>query len=184
MRQCPVCHGAVSKEAWRYKEYTILHCDVCDIEFESAMKVASHDYYLEHSKPVIEDERLYDDIGDDYNPEGYYTIHRIRDAANRYLSAHQRRVIDIGCGTGYFSVDLKRRGFDCLGIDFNPFLVQVAGERFGIQARVARLEELSNLEARYDFEFWPDRQTAQEAVHLASEVRRLVLGAVPQNARP
>ena len=48
------------------------------------------------------------------------------------------------------------------------------------------LAELSSyaVDARYDFEFWPDRQTAQEAVHLASEVRRLVLGAVPQNARP
>ena len=48
------------------------------------------------------------------------------------------------------------------------------------------LAELSSyaVEARYDFEFWPDRRTTQEAVRLASEVRRLVLGAVPQNARP
>ena len=48
------------------------------------------------------------------------------------------------------------------------------------------LAELSSyaVEARYDFEFWPDRRTTQEAVQLASEVRRLVLGAVPQNARP
>jgi len=48
------------------------------------------------------------------------------------------------------------------------------------------LTELSAyaVEARYDFEFWPDRQTAHEAVELASQVRRLVLGAVPQNARP
>ncbi len=48
------------------------------------------------------------------------------------------------------------------------------------------LAELSSyaVEARYDFEFWPDRPTTQEAVRLASEVRRLVLGAVPQNARP
>jgi len=48
------------------------------------------------------------------------------------------------------------------------------------------LTELSAyaVEARYDFEFWPDRQTAHEAVELASQVRRLVLGAVPHNARP
>jgi len=48
------------------------------------------------------------------------------------------------------------------------------------------LAELSSyaVEARCDFEFWPDRQTAQEGLHLASEVRRLVLGAVPQSARP
>jgi HEPN domain-containing protein len=48
------------------------------------------------------------------------------------------------------------------------------------------LTQLSSyaVEARYDFEFWPDRQTAQEAVALALEVRRGVLGAVPQAARP
>ncbi len=48
------------------------------------------------------------------------------------------------------------------------------------------LTELSSyaVEARYVFEFWPDRQTGQEAVGLASEVRRLVLGVVPQGARP
>jgi hypothetical protein len=39
-------------------------------------------------------------------------------------------------------------------------------------------------DVRYHFEFWPDRQTTQEAIGLASEVRRLVLGTVPQVARP
>lgn len=48
------------------------------------------------------------------------------------------------------------------------------------------LTQLSSyaVEVRYDFEFWPDRQTAQEALGLASEVRRLVLGTIPQPARP
>ena len=48
------------------------------------------------------------------------------------------------------------------------------------------LTQLSSyaVEVRYDFEFWPDRQTAQEAIGLASELRRLVLAAVPPSARP
>ena len=48
------------------------------------------------------------------------------------------------------------------------------------------LAELSSyaVEARYDFEFWPDDRTTQEALRLALEVRRLVMEAVPQNARP
>jgi|GEM_PF-2914061 len=48
------------------------------------------------------------------------------------------------------------------------------------------LAELSSraVEARYDFEFWPDHHTTREALRLASGVCRLVLGAVPQNARP
>ena len=48
------------------------------------------------------------------------------------------------------------------------------------------LVELSSfaVEARYDFEFWPDRRTAQEALDLAAEVRRRVLDVIPEKARP
>lgn len=40
------------------------------------------------------------------------------------------------------------------------------------------------VEVRYDFEFWPDRLGAQEAVELAAEVRNRVLADVPVKARP
>jgi HEPN domain-containing protein len=40
------------------------------------------------------------------------------------------------------------------------------------------------VQLRYDFEFWPDRETAQQALHIAERVRVAVLAAVPQEARP
>ncbi|MBI3075516.1 MAG: HEPN domain-containing protein [Deltaproteobacteria bacterium] len=40
------------------------------------------------------------------------------------------------------------------------------------------------IEIRYDFEFWPDRDTAREAVALALEVREAILAVVPPEARP
>ena len=48
------------------------------------------------------------------------------------------------------------------------------------------LAELSSyaVEVRYDFEFWPDRQTAQDAFRLALEVRKRVLGTIPDEAQP
>jgi len=43
------------------------------------------------------------------------------------------------------------------------------------------LEELSDyaVSVRYDFEFWPDIQTAKEAVEIAETVRLLVLRELP-----
>lgn len=43
------------------------------------------------------------------------------------------------------------------------------------------LEELSDyaVSVRYDFEFWPDIQTAKEAVEIAEMVRLLVLRELP-----
>jgi len=48
------------------------------------------------------------------------------------------------------------------------------------------LAELSSyaVEVRYDFEFWPDRRTAQYALRLAAEVREHVLGVIPEKAQP
>jgi HEPN domain-containing protein len=48
------------------------------------------------------------------------------------------------------------------------------------------LAELSSyaVEVRYDFEFWPDQQITQQAIVVASEVRRIVLAAVPKAAQP
>jgi hypothetical protein len=40
------------------------------------------------------------------------------------------------------------------------------------------------VEMRYDFEFWPSRGTAQEALGLALEVRRAILAAVPPQVKP
>jgi HEPN domain-containing protein len=37
---------------------------------------------------------------------------------------------------------------------------------------------------RYDFDFWPDRETAREALDLAVQVRDSVLALVPAEARP
>jgi HEPN domain-containing protein len=40
------------------------------------------------------------------------------------------------------------------------------------------------VQLRYDFEFWPDRETAEEALHMAERVRVAVLATVPQEAHP
>lgn len=40
------------------------------------------------------------------------------------------------------------------------------------------------VEMRYDFDFWPDRATAAQALDLAESVRTIVLSAVPPAARP
>jgi HEPN domain-containing protein len=40
------------------------------------------------------------------------------------------------------------------------------------------------VELRYDFEFWPDRQTAEQALEIAEQVRQAALASIPQEAHP
>jgi HEPN domain-containing protein len=40
------------------------------------------------------------------------------------------------------------------------------------------------VELRYDFEFWPDRETAEQAVQMADDVRQAALASIPHEAHP
>jgi HEPN domain-containing protein len=40
------------------------------------------------------------------------------------------------------------------------------------------------MQLRYDFEFWPDRETTEQALHIAERVRVAVLAIVPKEAHP
>ncbi len=37
---------------------------------------------------------------------------------------------------------------------------------------------------RYDFDFWPDRPTAEDALEVSQKVWRIVLAALPENCHP
>jgi HEPN domain-containing protein len=40
------------------------------------------------------------------------------------------------------------------------------------------------VDLRYDFEFWPDRETAEKALAIAERLREVILAGVPKEAQP
>jgi SAM-dependent methyltransferase len=68
-------------------------------------------------------------------------------------TANGERLIDIGCGTGAFSIGAARRGYDALGLSWDDRNQRVAAERAGLcGASTARFEVLDvrRLDARTD----------------------------------
>ncbi|HUW56988.1 MAG TPA: L-histidine N(alpha)-methyltransferase [Planctomycetota bacterium] len=49
------------------------------------------------------------------------------------------RVIDLGCGTGRHVVHLARRGFEVVGVDLSPFMLDVAREKLKRESLKAQL---------------------------------------------
>ncbi|OLE70701.1 hypothetical protein AUF78_05520 [archaeon 13_1_20CM_2_51_12] len=45
---------------------------------------------------------------------------------NRLVPGHKQRILEVGCGRGYLSLELARRGHDLLGIDVNAETVKIA----------------------------------------------------------
>ena len=58
--------------------------------------------------------------------DSYWTFHR--DAFLPSLPPPPCRVVDVGCGEGRLDRDLKRRGYDVIGIDGSPTLLAAARE--------------------------------------------------------
>ena len=66
------------------------------------------------------------------------------------------KVIDIGCGEGFYSIYLASKGFDVLGIDLSERAIGYAKEnakKYGVDARFKALsvEDLETLNETFDF---------------------------------
>lgn len=59
------------------------------------------------------------------------------------------RVLELGCGGGRDSARIRERGFDLDATDGTPAMVRKANERFDVNARVLKFEDL-DAEAEYD----------------------------------
>jgi SAM-dependent methyltransferase len=58
------------------------------------------------------------------------------------------KVLDAGCGSGFYSLEIKRREADVVGLDISKGMVEAA-LRNGVDARVADLENLT-FDGRFD----------------------------------
>jgi SAM-dependent methyltransferase len=85
--------------------------------------------------------------------------------------------LDLGCGTGRFSIDLARRGWEVTGVDVVPKAVSIARERAreaGVKARFveADVANLSAVDVGSDFQLVLDFGT----VHGLKEGDRAAVG--------
>ena len=145
MHACPICQSE-SKPAWQYREYEIFECLGCTLQFVYPIQSGSLDYYQNHYVETAQAIQA-----GDIHPGFAYLIGQIDQTIQYFLKPDQKSVIDIGCGSGYVLSELKKRGFDVLGIDFNPDAIRIAQEHFHLNAQVGRIEDLVALDSKFDF---------------------------------
>ncbi len=56
------------------------------------------------------------------------------------------KILDVGCGSGYFLKIAKDSGWDVYGIEVNPHSIEFAKDKFGITVEKKNLKELNNEE--------------------------------------
>jgi SAM-dependent methyltransferase len=59
---------------------------------------------------------------------GHY-LHGEADLVDRLLGGPPARILDAGCGTGRVAIELARRGYEVLGVDRDPEMLEVARQK-------------------------------------------------------
>ena len=74
-----------------------------------------------------------------------------RDARNRVLALHDAgRVLDVGCGLGYFLREFEGTSWQATGVDLSADLAERARRDHGVDARAGRLDEQRFLDNSFD----------------------------------
>lgn len=79
----------------------------------------------------------------------------IRQTSNRRLKHLEQfvkpgQMLDVGCATGFFIDEAKKRGWQVQGLDVSSFAVEYAREHFGLDVRHGSFTELEYPQAAYD----------------------------------
>lgn len=88
------------------------------------------------------------------------------------------RILELGCGGGRDSAQIKERGFDLDATDGTPAMVLKANERFDVEARVMKFDEL-DADADYDA-VWAHACL----LHASRDDLRRILPAIHRALRP
>jgi 2-polyprenyl-3-methyl-5-hydroxy-6-metoxy-1,4-benzoquinol methylase len=148
---CPLC-GPDASAVLRYDfdPYRVLACSSCGLNYlsprltESAILKLYKDeaYYNSEISGQGYDEYL--DIG--HNWEKTFTL-RLKQIAP-YKSTG--KVLDVGCGPGYFLNAAKKMGFDAYGLDPSDYIVAQASKTWGDRIQLGTIDTASYQPVSFD----------------------------------
>ena len=115
---CPICNAINLDEREKYKEFTLFHCNNCDVYFWYPLKHPGQKFYETSELHEIKGEK------------------KLQWRHKQFLKdpvLKSGKFLDIGCGTGEFLNEVKNLGIDVWGTDIAPRQINFAKERYGFK---------------------------------------------------
>src|SRR3989344_8418016 len=104
------------------KEYSFYECATCKVQFWFPQEIADREWY-EHVNPYKARQ-----LGG-IKLRGYHKLF-----LKKYASLPKNtKILDLGCGAGEFLSELKKRGYEVFGMDFDREAIQIAKDTFGLE---------------------------------------------------
>lgn len=125
---CPVCQKeeqfrSIKNYQDRYDKFSLFECEFCKVQFWVPFKSPGNEWYEKK---------------DDFRVRNALKPKIYRDYHKKFLKLHKnslqnKKVLDIGCGSGEFIAELQKRGCEVWGVDFDNNLIKIANEKFNLK---------------------------------------------------
>lgn len=142
---CPVCRAYKHCSVWKEHGLDILQCQACGFLFTNPLQLAQKrpDEYWDHA--VAETDHGFEFQQATMGEREWWDMKRPTfEDALKVISqvAPGKRLLDAGCGLGYFVKLASERGFDAQGIEPNPVACEFACKELGMKhIKTGTLEE-------------------------------------------
>ncbi len=158
---CPLC--ASDQRAVRFQRFgrTIVQCLSCEVGYSEAFPAATSDVYSDVGYLETQDTN--------YLQNAEYRKQRFASERLEIIEQHLKnptgaRLLDVGCGTGWFLEVAQDAGYAVAGLEVGTELARFTSEKLGVPVFTDSLTKLSASE-RFDvIEHVPDPRTVLKAV--------------------
>lgn len=131
--------------------------------------------------------RIYDypnyyDIGFGWNPKKETDF--LESCFSRYGRVPTKRILELGCGTGRLLIELAKRGFEPMGVELNPHMIDYARQKarqVGVALELVKADMASfkidmPIDAAFcaidTFRYLPDEESARSHLQCVSDSLR------------
>lgn len=170
--KCPLCGGA-SRPRFNASEYVFYRCQSCRTAFvdpvpsDEALTRFYHNYHLS-----AEDGGSYVAVEDRMEADFPAKIALVRSA---FGGGTPRRLIDVGCGKGYFVKACDAAGIKAEGVDLSGSAIDFAQKSLGIVAHAGALHDLKHRIGKFDAAtFWATIEHLPKPVTMLKDIAELL----------
>jgi 2-polyprenyl-3-methyl-5-hydroxy-6-metoxy-1,4-benzoquinol methylase len=180
---CPLCGSAGGDVRYDYGQMKIVRCIVCGL-WRTCPRLSPDEltaYYETHYySEDIERAGRYDQWRA-ANAAVWSTNARlvVREARRRGLGGTSPRLLDVGCGHGFFLEQCRALGLECRGIESSPHAVRYARDTLKLEVRELGLEHLPAGEQYHVITLWGVLEHVPDPLRTMELVRaRLLPGGI------
>ena len=149
MRSCPLCHRPDVKIQTNVDDFQIVECSNCQFVFlgnppDHDTEEQNYERYFQHSSPG------------EYSPQSpRYDLRQMWQINEKRLSLIKKyqpvgKLLDIGCGWGYFLEHANREGYSSEGVDISHTAAQHASYNVEAMIHVCNIEREVPFDGPFD----------------------------------